>query len=151
MIYASLEHAQLYAPLHPAFERAFAFLRESMKQPPAPGRYEIDGDRAYAMVQTYTTRPAQEVRWEAHRKYIDIQFMLSGRERIGCAGVEGMTDADAYNPDKDVQMASGAEALAYLPLSRGMFVILYPQDAHQPTCQDEKASDVNKIVVKVLV
>lgn len=151
MIFDSLEHARLYEPLHPAFGQAFDFLRKSMEQTPAPGRYEIDGDRIYAMVQTYASRPAEEVPWEAHRKYIDIQFMLSGRERIGCADVKAMTDPDAYSPDKDAQLAGGASAPAYLPMTRGSFVILYPQDAHQPACRDGEASDVVKIVVKVLL
>ncbi len=122
-----------------------------MEQPPAPGRYEIDGNRLYAMVQTYATRPVEEVRWEAHRKYIDIQFMLSGRERIGCADVKQLTNPDPYNPDKDAQMADGADSPAYLPLSKGAFVILYPQDAHQPSCADESACDVEKIDVKLLL
>ena len=151
MIYDSLEHASLYAPLHPAFEKAFAFLCESAKHTPQPGRYELDGDRLYAMVQTYSTRPSAEVKWEAHRKYIDIQFLLSGKERIGCANVEGMINPDAYNSDKDVQLSDAVKSPSYLSLSGGDFAIFYPQDAHQPTCEDGMTAAVVKIVVKVLV
>ena len=151
MIFDSLEHARLYGPLHPAFEQAFGFLEKSMQQTPAPGRYEIDGDRIYAMVQTYVTHPVEDVPWEAHRRYIDIQFMLSGRERIGCADVKAMRNPEAYSPDKDAQLAGSVADSAYLPMTRGAFVILYPQDAHQPACRDGEASEVIKIVVKVLV
>lgn len=151
MILDSLEHASCYTSLNPAFEKAFCFLHDSMKQILQPGRYDLDGDRLYAIVQSYTTRPAEQVKWEAHRKYIDIQFLLSGRERIGYATVEKMVCPDEYNKDKDVQLAESTENPSYLLLSTGDFAILFPQDAHQPTCEDEFCSDVVKVVVKVLI
>ena len=151
MIFDSLEHASGYASLNPAFEKAFCFLRESMKQIPQPGRYDLDGDRLYAMVQTYTTRPAEQVQWEAHRKYIDIQLLLSGRERIGYAKAENMVDPGEYQPEKDVQLAASAENPSYLSLSGGDFAVFYPHDAHQPTCEDGFSADAVKAVVKVLI
>ena len=151
MIFDSLEHASFYAPLHPAFEKAFDFLRESIKHMPQPGRYELDGDRLYANVQTYTTHSPEEVKWEAHRKYIDIQFLLSGKERIGCANVEHMINPVEYSQENDVQLADDVESPSHLSLSGGDFAIFYPQDAHQPTCKDETAAIVVKIVVKVLI
>ena len=150
MIYDSLENAYLYESVHPAFPKAFAFLTECIKQAPAPGRYELDGTKLYALVQSYTTKPAEEARWEAHRRYIDIQFLLEGRELIGCAQTDHMIEPGDYNAEKDVLFFKDAESPADMPLRRGTFAILFPQDAHRPNCRDGEASDALKVVVKIL-
>ena len=74
------DHAKLTA-LHPLFAQGFDFIEEALKHPPVPGKYDLLGDKLFVRMQEYATNPPEASLWEAHRKYIDIQFMLSGQRR----------------------------------------------------------------------
>ena len=149
MIYDSLKHASQYAQYSAAFAKAFAYLEECMKKTPEPGKYELDGAGLYASVQAYAAKPESDVRWEAHRRYIDIQCVLSGREKIGRADAADMINPGEYDTDGDVRLSDDARGASYVTLTAGLFAILYPWDAHRPCLRDGEPSDVIKVVVKV--
>ncbi len=52
------------------------------------GRYEID-ENSYANIEEYNTKPIENCRFEAHKKYIDIQLLLKGEERLDVTSVDG--------------------------------------------------------------
>jgi YhcH/YjgK/YiaL family protein len=79
MILDTLAQWRTYAALSPRLAKGFAFL-ETVSPTAALGRHEIDGDDVFALVQRYTTKPIEERVFESHRKYIDIQYVLQGRE-----------------------------------------------------------------------
>ena len=86
MIVDALANAGRYRPLHPRLAAAFDYL--AAFDPAKPdGKYPIDGDAVYALVQSYATRPAAEKKWESHRRYLDVQYVVSGRERITVAPI----------------------------------------------------------------
>lgn len=151
MVVDNIENAATYEKLHPQFKMVFDFLRKGMTEDLEAKRYEIDGDKAYAMAQSYTTVPEDKQKWEAHRKYIDIQFITDGVELIGYSKLENMTDPTDYNPEKDCLLSAKAKDATYVRADKGTFVILWPQDAHQPKCMDKKEGQVKKIVAKVAV
>ncbi|WP_369461599.1 YhcH/YjgK/YiaL family protein [Thermoclostridium stercorarium] len=64
------------------FQKAFRFIREFHQNEKEDGRYEIDGNDVYALVQSYTTLPSDQCKWESHDKYIDIQYIVRGKEII---------------------------------------------------------------------
>ena len=73
-----------YEGYHPRFAKAFAFMRRPDLASLKPGRYEIDGDNMWAMIQEAKLTPFGDVqRTEVHGKYIDIQAPLDGPETIG--------------------------------------------------------------------
>ena len=113
-----------------------------------PGRVEIDGDRVFALIQEYNTKPMEQGRWEAHRKYIDIQYIASGEEKIGYANVADLTMGD-YNEAKDRYIPQGEGS--FIRLSAGMFGLCMPEDAHMPNMAVDQPQPVKKIVVKVSV
>lgn len=115
-----------------------------------PGKYELENG-AYVSVQEYTTKARIDAKYEAHKKFIDIQLVLSGQEIIAVAPLDKMTVKDEYSETKDVMFfVHNDECIDYL-LQSGDFLILYPQDVHMPcVCVNEK-SQVKKIVVKVPV
>jgi beta-galactosidase beta subunit len=86
---------------------------------------------------------------EAHRKYIDIQFLLSGVELLGYAPLKGLAIAEEYNPQKDIAFFHTPEEITTVKLEPGLFCILFPHDAHIPGCQFDGPSDVLKVVIKV--
>ncbi len=116
----------------------------------AVGKYELENG-AYVSVQEYTTKARAEAKYEAHKKFIDIQLILSGKELIAVTPIEKMEIKDEYNETKDVMFFQHNDECTDYVLESGDFLILYPQDVHMPgVCVNEKSA-VRKIVVKVPV
>ena len=114
------------------------------------GRYELDGDRLFALVQEYDTAPATDKRFESHRLHVDIQYVVTGRERIlhAAAGLEVETP---YVEDKDVTFYRDPVASTSLLLLPGDFAIFFRGDGHKPGCMAGGRETVKKVVVKVRV
>lgn len=116
----------------------------------AVGKYDLENG-VYVSVQEYTTKARSEAKFEAHKKFIDIQMILSGKELIAVSPIEKMTISDEYNEEKDFMLFHHNDECTDYVLEAGDFLILYPQDVHMPgVCVNEK-SPVRKIVVKVPV
>jgi YhcH/YjgK/YiaL family protein len=151
MIVDALENAALYHGVHPRLAAAFQYLAAFDAATP-DGRYPIDEDRVYAQVQTYATKPAVEKKWESHRRYVDVQYIVSGRELITVAPSDAMAGATEYNDAKDVTNYAGpAGAAGTLHLEDGQFAVFFPHDAHQPGVMAGDLGEVRKVVVKVLL
>ena len=151
MIHDTLQNSARYEVLSPRFARAFAYLR-GVDGTQALGRHELDGDNVFALVQKYTTKAVEAALFEAHRKYIDVQFVQSGRETILWAPLATMREETmAYDEKKDVALWKLVPHVTPVHLSAGHFVILFPEDAHAPTVVWETPTEVFKVVVKVRV
>lgn len=155
MILDRLENSATYYPMGDGLKKALEFLRSADIDALADGRHAIDGDRMYALVQRYETEPADRCKLEAHRRYLDVQYIAKGREAMGYLPLTGR-ETCAYDEAKDfvsVSCADGAscEDGARIPMTQGMFMVLYPQDGHRPKCMIDRPEPVVKIVVKVAV
>ncbi|MGA2090985.1 MAG: YhcH/YjgK/YiaL family protein [Endomicrobiales bacterium] len=148
MIIDTLENAETYFTLNLRFRNAFAFLQRTDLHSLDPGRHEIDGDKVYATLFRGSGKGLAEARLEAHRKYIDIQCVISGIDVIGVKALRACHfPIGAYNQNKDIIFFSDMSE-SRVNLGPGTFVILYPEDAHAPL---SGTSEVVKIVLKVLV
>ena len=151
MILDTLDNAARYESLNSRFAKAFAFLR-TVDGAQELGRHDLDGDACFALVQTYETKPLEKAKFEAHRKYIDVQFIHSGRETILWAPLSTMKEETmAYSDEKDAALWKLTADTTPLHVSGGHFAILWPQDAHAPCVEWEKPEQVMKVVVKVAV
>jgi YhcH/YjgK/YiaL family protein len=153
MILDRLDNASMYRSLGPRIAAALDYLRQTDFSQMADGRYELDGDRLVAMVQRYRTRPPAEAKWEAHRQYLDVQYLAAGAERIGYASLRpDLAVVQAYDEAKDVVFFDVAGSL--FEVSAGSFAIFAPQDIHAP-CLAAGApptpADVLKVVIKCRV
>ena len=146
MIKDNLKYAALYKSVNPGFPAAFAFLKEAMTAPKEVGRYELGGG-VFALVQSYDSKPADACKIEAHKKYIDIQCVLKGKELFGVADLSTQTLYEDKFAEKDVAFYHGEVDL--LTLTDGDFIVVFPEDAHRP--QQGDGSRVEKVVVKVPV
>jgi YhcH/YjgK/YiaL family protein len=149
MVTDRLDNTRLYRPLSPRIASAIDYVTTTDFAPIADGRYEIDGDRLFALVQRYESKPLADGRWEAHRKYIDLQLIVSGIERIGYVSIDQLT-AEPYDAERDLTWLSGT-AGQWITVPAGHFMLLWPGDAHMPGIQAERACDVLKVVVKIAV
>ena len=151
MIQDTLENAVRYCSLSSRFASAFEFLR-TVDGTQKIGRHDIQGDKVFALVQQYTTKPEQSALFEAHRKYIDIQYLHAGRETLLWAPVAAMKEETMpYHEEKDAALWKLVPDVTPLHLSAGHFAILFPEDAHAPCIEWQTPSEVFKVVVKVAV
>lgn len=149
MVIDKLSNAKLYEAISPRFAKAFEFLRKPDLATTADGKYVLQGDEVFALVQSYDTKPKEQGTFEAHRKYIDIQFVVSGDECMGYANLADLKVKKEYDGKDDYLLAEGPAD--FVRVRPGMFTIFYPQDAHIPCSAIDKPSKVKKVVVKVLV
>lgn len=150
MILDSLEHASLYTNLAPGFDLAFKYLLSDEARTAKEDRYELDGDRVVALVQTYTTKPVEEGFWEAHRKYADIQLIDQGRERMSWAPLDTLKETQPYDASKDVAFYAGPVGPLFT-VNPGWFAIFFPHDPHMPSRTVDGPEHVRKICMKVQV
>ncbi|WP_210200474.1 YhcH/YjgK/YiaL family protein [Cohaesibacter celericrescens] len=151
MIYGRLENVAAEAATLPEnILEGLKFLERTDLAALPEGKVEIDGDRMFALVQDYTTKPKDTVRPEAHKRYIDIQYVALGREQIGIAPLAKVSEiAEDLLEDKDVCFYSNAPEESMILLSTGGYTVFYPWDVHRPGCSADAESVVRKIVVKI--
>ena len=152
MIVSSLKHIDRQIDLPLSLMKAIEFLRLHDIRNLPDGTVEIDGTRVYASVQRYDTMQNTAPKFECHRKYIDVQYIVSGEEIIGWAPIERMTVTEAYDPGKDICFGAVAPG-KWTPvfLQAGQLAVLYPEDGHAPKLAAGAPTPVMKIVVKVEV
>lgn len=150
MIADSLPHAARYYALHPLFRTAFDYLRQFPSGTP-DGRHPIEGDRLFALPQSYETGSRTDKKFEAHRRFIDIQFILSGEEIIYHVPTERLEVSEPYHDERDVVFFRDPIAASPTLLRAGDFSIYFPHDGHKPGCVHHTPVAVRKIVIKVAV
>lgn len=146
MIIDRISNAHLYYALHPQFKRAFDYVNKIDINTVATGRHEIDGKVIYALVQEYDTKLKEEGKWEAHRRYIDLQYVVKGVEGIGYANINHIQQG-IYDDSKDFLPLQGEGDL--VTVHSGSFVLLFPEDAHMPGMAIGASACVKKIVLKI--
>lgn len=114
------------------------------------GKYVVDDD-IYYIVQEYETKYPQEARYEAHRKYVDIQYILKGTERMEFADVAKLEVDEAYNAEADAELFKDPKVIDACVVEAGDYRIFFPEDAHKPGLCVGEPSKVKKIVAKVRI
>lgn len=150
MIFGSVHTANLEEIGHEGVRRAIEYARTHDLSTLEPGRHEIDGDALFINLCAYETRAFEDCRFEAHRRYIDVQMVLSGAERIDVQPI-GALDAEPFDEGADNMFLDG-HANASVVMTPGMFVACFPDDGHKPGIAVRGVSSpVKKAVFKVLV
>ncbi len=146
MIIDTLDNLKKYIPLHPGFAKVEDFLSHTDLTNLDVGRYEIDGDKLFLNVDHYETKESKKV--EFHKKYIDIQIVVSGKEQIGWTPINKIKEITIpYNEKKDIGFGLGETDK--LIASNGLFFIFFPEDAHQPGLAYKQPSWIKKLVFKI--
>jgi YhcH/YjgK/YiaL family protein len=149
MIFDQIKNAHTYFAISERIKKAFEYLEATNFENLEPGRYDIDGNDIYAIVQQYDTKPITSAKWEAHKKYLDIQFMVNGKEKMGYSHKNKMIVTHEYNEEKDALYLKGDGN--FLIAEAGYFAIFFPSDVHMPCIALNLSTPVKKVVVKVRV
>lgn len=149
MIADNIKNRRLYETAHPLFSQAFDFIKKHLEEPKPVGKYEILGDSLFAMVQKYDSKT--DAKMEVHDKYIDIQFVVSGEEKILWAQRDELEILTPFTEGKDAAFLNEGDRPAQMILRAGDFAVFYPNDAHKPGLAVADPTPVEKIVLKVKV
>ena len=150
MVIDSLQNSHLYVGLGPRIATALRYLQDHDATQLPLGKTPIEGDLIFALVQDNTTKPRADGVWEAHRKYIDVQFVGAGVEQMGWASLAGLTVKKPYDEAADFALFEGTGQ--YLTVPAGHFTIFFPGDAHIPgLAVNDQPTTVRKVVIKVAV
>jgi YhcH/YjgK/YiaL family protein len=150
MIADIISNRHIYESLSPRMKTGLEYIAKTDFSKLEPGKYEIEGSDIFALVQAYESIPAAQGKWECHRNYIDIQYIISGTEMIGCNNTAKMKVTTEYNPDKDIAFLSGDGD--FVTYSAGAYGIFFPEDAHMPKiAPGDKPGPVKKVVIKIRI
>ena len=149
MIVGNIKDRRIYETAHPLFSQAFDFIKSYLEEKKPVGKYEILGDALFAMVQEYDSK--EDAKMEVHDKYIDLQFIVSGEEKMLWAPREELAIITPFPENKDTEIVEVGDRPATLILHAGEFAIFYPTDAHKPGLAVDTPTPVEKIVLKIKV
>ncbi len=147
MIFDNIKNIDTYKFLDEKIQKGFDFILNNDLKNIENGKYNIENSNIYANIEEYETK--EEGLFEAHKKYIDIQYIISGHEKIEISDIKNLEKHTEYNEEKDITFFNGQGGC--LTMKEGYFAIFYPQDGHKPCITDEQKSHIKKIVVKILI
>lgn len=149
MICGNIKNSKNYSCINKNFEKAFEFLKSNDFTKVEVGKYEIQGEEIFALVQEYITENKEEKKWESHEKYIDIQLIVEGHEIMGYVPVEGLEIKEDLRPESDMIFYKKTIEGSNIKFTSGDYAIFFPEDGHKPGCAFGECSKVKKVVVKV--
>ena len=149
MIQDNIKNASSYYYLGERFEKGFEYLQRTDILELKNGRYEIDGTDVFVNIQDYQTKSLEDGRFEAHKKYADIQYIVKGSENMGYGLMKDFKPVTFYDETNDIMFLEGSGE--FIQANSGDFIIFMPQEAHMPCISVQESSYVKKAVVKVKI
>lgn len=154
MLFSSIRNWKSEAHIYSdVFKKALTFLETSDFEAMPAGEIELDGRQLFAIIMDKETDAIENRAPEVHEKYIDIQFLVKGSEKIGFARRDSrfVIKSDQL-AEKDLLLYEHfTEDESFVVLTPGDFAVFYPQDVHRPLCVHEEKQTVRKVVVKIAV
>lgn len=152
MIFDKMENAKDYFEEYPQMKLVYEFSKKADEEKLADGTYEIDDKKLFATIQSYKTKKqTPEMMFEVHKKYIDVQYIVQGIEKIRWAKLQNVSLVkEEYSSGKDIAFYEGNAQFDFT-LTKGTFLFLTPNDAHLPGISAEKDVFARKIVFKIAV
>lgn len=147
-LHSSVNKDSFYVAYHrnkQCWDAAFAFLRDHNLDSLKPGKYPILGDAVFANVTEAPSHKKEEVKWESHSQYIDLQYIIRGKEMIGIADTSKLTITKPYSIDAINYQGEGK----YYEAGQGYFFLFFPNNAHRPTIEVKGNDMVKRIVIKI--
>ena len=149
MIIDNINNLNNYKFLHSNIIRALEIIRDTDFSKLEDSTYEVEGRDLFYFLQSYETRSANDMP-EAHREYIDVQYVISGNEQMGIAQLEAMNEEVEAKPQNDIWFYRGP--MDFVTVTAGMFTVFFPNDVHAPCVSPaEGATSVRKCVFKVRI
>lgn len=147
MIYGTIGKNDTYDFLNGRLEKCFAYIKEHSLEKMELGRYELEGDDLFMNLQEFETMPSEGRTYEAHKRYLDLHYIVNGAEKID-VNFLGSMKLESYDEEKDLAILTG-EAAGTVILRKGDFCICYPSDVHRPAGMEYRPEKIRKAVFKI--
>ena len=154
MILDTIKNASLYAGIHEGIDKVLSLAKDYTPENYPSGRLNVDGDSVYMIFANYETHTKSGALTEAHRKYIDVMYMVEGSETIYVKPTDKLLNVTKeYDPSIEALLADTDDDTTAVCLEEGSFIVLFPDDAHAPACDPLPKTNVKvkKIIGKVLI
>ena len=148
MIIDKVENSFLYEGLGENLALALKYIRETDFLNIPEGNYKLKGEEVFAIVQEYATKEEKEGRLESHRKYIDVQYIIEGVEKMGLVTLRNQEPTEII--EKNDVLFYDKDVSTLVEFSAGMFGVFFPDDLHKPGIRSGASVKVRKVVVKIL-
>ena len=148
MIKDNICRAETYYNISNNLKKGFEWIKNNDLRNMPDGRYKID-EYNYANLQSYETK--DDAPYEAHRDYIDIQYMVIGEELSGVTDYSNCSTKEEYNKEKDIEFLVNNKKEEFYKIQEGEFFVFFPHDAHKPAIKAGSNKRVKKVIVKVKV
>ncbi len=152
MIKDNIENYKIYSGLSYGIKLGLEYLKNTDFSKVENGKYLLNDEVVYANVQDYTSKKLEDGKFEAHRNYIDIQYIAEGEEQIGVGDISNYKSFIKYVEENDIEFLNPIDEnfSTFIKLKKGDFAIFYPHDAHMPQIAiDDNQKYVKKVVIKV--
>lgn len=137
-------------PLEERILEAIEFIKNLNYVDYEKGKHIVNDD-FFFLIQEYVAKDPEVARFEAHKNYVDIQYIVEGQEGMEVAPLDTMEVLNPYNPEKDVMHLVSKPGCCKMLITAGGYAVFYPQDAHKPCIRVGEPVTVKKIVGKVRV
>lgn len=153
MIFDVIENANQYSGIHAGIDKVLSTVTNYTAENFAKEVVKLDGDNLFMIFPEYETHTRSDSITEAHRKYIDVMYMVEGEETIYVKPTSQLKNITMpYDAEQDALLADTDDDAMPILLKAGSFVVLFPQDAHAPSCDVTSThSKVKKIIGKVAI
>ena len=147
MIIDSIDNSGLYEKVNESFAKVFEILK-TLDENSEPQKIVIDEGNVWINVQKIGDRPpVSELKFEEHRKFIDVHYIVSGKESFGYCNTDRVKVVIPYSEEKDIEFSEGEISKVYL--SAGDFCVTYPHDAHMPSMENLSDGTMTRAVAKI--
>ncbi len=146
MIFDRVENLKQYAGM-PCMEKVTEYILKTDLSKMEVGKYDIDGDNLYVMIQEPAGRTDEEAKMETHHDYADLQLVIKGAEYMGVAPETRLGNLVEAHEDKDLYFYDGSYSKVLL--KAGQFAVLFPNEGHTPNIRVEGAGQAKKAVFKI--
>lgn len=134
------------------WDEAFNFLKTHDLQNMPPGTYVVDSGNVIATISELNPKDKDQVNWEAHRNFNDLQYIIKGKVQMGIASISDpnakVTVPYASKADTETFTVAGG---SYYDAEPGTFFIFSPKEIHRPAFKVAGYDLIKKIVIKVRV
>ncbi len=149
MIFSSIYSNDDFSAYPAAIRRVIDYLKSNDFVNMETGVYDLEGKDIYVQVMDAETGPVSEKRPESHEKYLDVQFLVTGEEKLGFTPNTGAYEVDEFIEERDLIFYKKVENEGFVYAVPGCFSIFFPQDIHRPAVAADQPMTIRKVVVKV--
>jgi YhcH/YjgK/YiaL family protein len=152
MIADIFENYKLYSSIHKDWDKAFAVITDWLSKPiPEGANVSLEDKGLKLVMQTYKTVPEESKKFEGHKKNIDIQFMVKGKEIIYWANNKNLEIVVPYSEERDHMSFGNTDGASPIHLVPNSFAVFFPGDGHKTQCQWGESVDAIKIIAKLAI